>query len=101
MTPELIASIVAVLGALTAYLKAHSESTDIVRSREATKHERDTRIALLEQKVEEHEKMMANGNDRFDRIERELKETNGLLRELLGMFKMTTRAKGHTPEDAC
>ena len=82
-------------------LKAHSESTDIVRSREATKHERDTRIALLEQKVEEHEKMMANGNDRFDRIERELKETNGLLRELLGMFKMTTRAKGHTPEDAC
>lgn len=29
------------------------------------------------------------GNNRFDRIEKELKETNGLLRELLGMFKMT------------
>ena len=52
MTPELIASIVAVLGALTAYLKAHSESADIVRSREATKQERDTRIALLETKVD-------------------------------------------------
>ena len=39
------------------------------------------------------------GNERFDRIERELKETNGLLRELVGMFKATTRAMGHTPEE--
>lgn len=99
MTPELIASIVAVLGALTAYLKAHSESADIVRSREATKQERDTRIALLETKVVELEHRLDAGSDRFDRIEKELKETNGLLRELLGMFKMTTRAAGHTPEE--
>ena len=59
--------------------------------------ERDTRIALLEQKVAEHDKMLAEGNDRFDRIERELKETNGLLRELVGMFKASRR----NSEDAC
>lgn len=41
--------------------------------------------------------MLAEGNDRFDRIERELKETNGLLRELVGMFKAS---RLHS-EDAC
>ena len=83
MDNELIAAIVAVLLAAAGWLKM----------------ERDTKIALLEQKVAEHDKMMENGNERFDRIERELKETNGLLREMLGMFKMTTKAASHTPEE--
>ena len=99
MTSELIiTTLINLAMALTAYLKAHSENGAIVKAREATKQDRDTAIALLKQKVEEHDKMMENGNDRFDRIERELKETNGLLRELLGMFKMSTRAKDHQPE---
>ena len=98
MQEQLITAIVAVLLALAAWLKSHSEVENVKKDRETTKMERDTRIALLEQKVAEHDKMMENGNERFDRIERELKETNGLLREMLGMFKMTTRAASHTPE---
>lgn len=101
MQEELIRAIIEVLVALAIFLKGRSDVASVRKEREVTKQERDTRIALLEQKVTEHDKMMENGNERFDRIERELKETNGLLRELLGMFKMTTRAKGHTPEDAC
>ena len=101
MQEELIRAIIEVLVALAIFLKGRSDVASVRKEREVTTQERDTRIALLEQKVTEHDKMMENGNERFDRIERELKETNGLLRELLGMFKMTTRAKGHTPEDAC
>jgi uncharacterized coiled-coil protein SlyX len=99
MDNELIAAIVAVLLAAAGWLKSHSEVEGVKKDRETTKMERDTKIALLEQKVAEHDKMMENGNERFDRIERELKETNGLLRELVGMFKMSTRARSHTPED--
>ena len=99
MQEELIRAIIEVLVALAIFLKGRSDVASVRKEREVTKQERDTRIALLEQKVTEHDKMMENGNDRFDRIERELKETNGLLRELLGMFKMTTRSAGHTPEE--
>jgi hypothetical protein len=98
MTEELIKAIVEVLVALAIFLKGRSDVASIRDDREKTKIERDTEIALLKQKVAEHDKMMESGNDRFDRIERELKETNGLLRELLGMFKMTTRARDHMPE---
>ena len=99
MQEQLITAIVAVLLALAAWLKAHSEVEGVKKDRESTKMEHDTKIALLEQKVAEHDRMMDEGNGRFDRIERELKETNGLLRELVGMFKMSTRARSHTPED--
>ena len=99
MEEKLITALVAFLLAGAAWFKSHSEVEGVKKDREATKMERDTKIALLEQKVAEHDKMMENGNERFDRIERELKETNGLLRELVGMFKATTRAMGHTPEE--
>lgn len=42
-------------------------------------------------------KWREEGNDRFARFEKELKETNGMLRELIGMFKMTTKSAMHTP----
>ena len=89
MEPDLIAAIVGILGAGAAYIKAHAENTEIVKSRESTKVERDSRIASLETTVENLKSQLEAGNTRFDRIEKELKETNGLLRELLGMFKMT------------
>ena len=88
MEPDLISAIVGILGAGAAYIKAHAENTEIVKSRESTKIERDSRIASLETTVEHLKSQLEAGNTRFDRIEKELKETNGLLRELLGMFKM-------------
>ena len=50
-------------------------------------------------RIKDLEKRMKEGDERFERVEKELKENNGLLRELVGMFKMSMRAKGHTPED--
>lgn len=97
MEEKLVEAVVGLILAITIYLKNRSEVNGVKADRERTKVERDTRIALLEQKVAEHDKMLAEGNDRFDRIERELKETNGLLRELVGMFKASRR---HS-EDAC
>ena len=99
MEEKLVEAVVGLILALTIYLKNRSEVNGVKADRERTKVERDTRIALLEQKVAEHDRMMDEGNDRFDRIERELKETNGLLRELVGMFK-ASRMHSHT-EDAC
>lgn len=97
MDEQLIAAIAAVLLACAGWLKSHSEVSAVKKDRESTKIERDTRIALLEGKVAEMDKRLNEGNDRFERFERELKETNGLLRELLGMFRMTTRAGSHQP----
>ena len=87
MDAEIVGAIVGILGAGAAYIKAHAENTEIVKSRESTKVERDSRIAALETTVENLKSQLEAGNNRFDRIEKELKETNGLLRELIGMFK--------------
>lgn len=84
--------------------KAKSEAKDakdraeaIAKAREVTKIERDTEIAILKEKCSEMLKWREEGNDRFARFEKELKETNGMLRELIGMFKMTTKSAMHTP----
>lgn len=85
----LISTVISFLVAATGWLKSHTEVLSVKRDREATKVERDSRISVLETKVNELEHRLDAGNERFDRIEKELKETNGMLRELLGMFKMT------------
>lgn len=54
-------------------------------------------IFWLYNKVKDLEKRMQDGNSRFDRIERELKETNGLLRELLGMFRVSNPGAAMRP----
>lgn len=54
-------------------------------------------IFWLYNKVKDLEKRMQDGNSRFDRIERELKETNGLLRELLGMFRVSNPGAAMQP----
>lgn len=54
-------------------------------------------IFWLYNKVKDLEKRMQDGNSRFDRIERELKETNGLLRELLGMFRVSNHGAAVQP----
>lgn len=97
MNEQLVAAIIAVLVAAAGWLKSHTEVNEVKRDRESTKVERDTKIALLESKVKDLEKRMQDGNSRFDRIERELKETNGLLRELLGMFRMSNPGAAMQP----
>ena len=94
MNDQLLAAIIAVLVAAAGWLKSHTEVNAVKRDRESTKVERDTRIAILESKVSEMDKRLEDGNDRFERFERELKETNGMLRELIGMFKMSDKFKG-------
>lgn len=87
MDEQLMAAVIAVLVAAAGWLKSHTEVNAVKRDRESTKVERDTKIALLESKVVDMEKRLDEGNDRFERFEKELKETNGMLRELIGMFK--------------
>lgn len=94
MDDQLLAAVIAVLVAAAGWLKSHTEVNAVKRDRENTKVERDTRIAILESKVAEMDKRLEEGNDRFERFERELKETNGMLRELIGMFKMSDKFKG-------
>ena len=93
MDEQLLAAIIAVLVAAAGWLKSHTEVNAVKRDRESTKVERDTRIAILESKVTEMDKRLEEGNDRFERFERELKETNGMLRELIGMFKVSNKIK--------
>ena len=94
MEESLVTAIVAILVSAAGWLKSHTEVNAVRRDRESTKVERDTKIAILESKVSEMEKRLVEGNDRFERFERELKETNGMLRELIGMFKMSDKFKG-------
>lgn len=50
-------------------------------------------------KIKELQRRLEDGDERFVRFENELKTNNNLLHELVGMFKMSTRARSHTPED--
>ena len=99
MDNELIAAIVAVLLAAAGWLKSHSEVADVKKDREATKAERDTKIALLEQKCEMLERRLDDGNSRFDRMDAELKAINNSLATIITKVDVMLRKSGHTPED--
>ena len=71
--------------------KAEDQARSIVADREQTKQERDREIENLktEVKVLQHEnkevrERLSEGNSHFVRLESEVKETNGLLREIIG-----------------
>ena len=99
MDEQLIAAIVAVLLALAGWLKSHSEVVDVKKDREATKAQRDTKIALLEQKCAMLEQRLDDGNSRFDRMDDELKAINKSLTTIITKVDMMLRKSGHTPED--
>lgn len=99
MDEQIIAAIVAVLLAAAGWLKSHSEVQSVKRDRESTKVERDTKMAVMEQKSQELEKRLDNAETRTGKIEDKLDKTNMLLSQLVGMFKATLRAKAHQPED--
>ena len=47
-----------------------------------------TEIEVLKKIVSNHEKQLADGTHEFESIRSELKEQNGLLREILGAIKI-------------
>lgn len=87
MSAELIASIVALLGAVTAFIKSHTDKNSIQEARAESRKSYDERFSLLELRVDNAEKRLEEGNDKFAAFERELRETNGMLRELIGLLK--------------
>lgn len=46
-----------------------------------------TRVAVAEATIASQGKRLDEGNNKFDLFEREMKENNGLLRELIGVLK--------------
>ena len=75
--------------------KANAEIDAINRDRENTALARDaqaqemkTEIEVLKKIVSNHEKQLADGTHEFESIRSELKEQNGLLREILGAIKI-------------
>lgn len=55
MTPELIAAIIACLGALTAFLKGKSDLDKVKKDRESTRTEREAEFKLIEYRVNQLE----------------------------------------------
>ena len=75
--------------------KANAEIDAINKARENTALARDaqaqemkTEIEVLKKIVSNHEKQLADGTHEFESIRSELKEQNGLLREILGALKI-------------
>lgn len=75
--------------------KANSEIEAINRAREETAIARDaqaqelkTEMEVLKNVVANHGKQLADGTHEFESIRSELKEQNGLLREILGALKI-------------
>lgn len=75
--------------------KAAQEEADAIKaarmltaeSREKELQELKTKVAVLDATTSAHGKRLDEGNDKFALFERELKENNGLLRELIGVLK--------------
>lgn len=94
--------------------RAEAKAKEIEEARAATKIERDTRIAVLEEKNKYLESRLSEGNDRFEKLEQKIDETNKnveqtnhILGEIKGalmnsglVFSGTPviRRSGHTPE---
>ena len=68
MTPALATALIALIGALTAYVKAHTENTQIRQEREQTAKERDAANELIAYKVEQCEKRLDKTDPKIDQI---------------------------------
>ena len=90
-----ITGLVKALGSLKEARAAKAEAEAIVQARKKTAEQRDnqaqemkTEIEVLKKIVANHEKQLADGTHEFESIRSELKEQNGLLREILGAIKI-------------
>lgn len=88
ITPELITAIVALLGAITAFIKSHTDKSKIQEQRAESKKNYEERFSLIELRLTQSEKRLDEGNDRFMMLDKRLDEINGTLRELKGMFSL-------------
>lgn len=68
MTPTLATALVALIGALSSYLKSHTETTRIRQEREQTAKCRDAAHELIAYKVEQCEKRLDKTDPKIDMI---------------------------------
>ena len=80
-------------------IKADRAKTKLSRDRET--EDLRVRISVLEKQDEFMSARLDKGDERFDKLEDKISETNGLLREILGEFKYIsgTKKRAHVPED--
>lgn len=88
MAIEPIASIVALLGAVTAFIKSHTDKTKIQEDRAESRKSYDERFSVLTLRIMQLEKRMDEGNDKFTQIDQRLDKINETLSELKGMFSL-------------
>lgn len=74
---------------------AKADAAAIVEARKETAEQRNaeveqlnTKIEVLTNEVKNHDRRLNEGNEKFAALEGEIKETNGLLREILGALKI-------------
>ena len=103
-------AVAAVVKAVQATKKAEAadaRSVAIELSREQAKKERDqeiqalkTEVALLKASKEDTDKRLLDGNNHFVRLEGEVRETNGLLREIIGALRNKGLVISESPKAA-
>ena len=76
MTPELIAAIIACLGALAGWLKSHSEVSSVRAERQETKAQRDRDSMDLHDQVLKNSFEVANMKGRIDLHDEKLDDIN-------------------------
>ena len=102
---QFFGAIAAVITGITAFVKAlktdsntkkasleieaiHKDRDETAIIRDAQTQELKTEIEVLKNVVANHGKQLADGTHEFESIRSELKEQNGLLREILGALKI-------------
>ena len=90
-----ITGLVKALASLKEARAAKAEAENIVKARKQTAEQRDnqveqlnTKIEVLKNEVKNHNRRLNEGTEKFAALEGEIKETNGLLREILGALKI-------------
>ena len=90
-----ITALVKAFGSLKEARAAKAEAEAIVQARKKTAEQRDnqveqlnTKIEVLKNEVKNHNRRLNEGTEKFATLEGEIKETNGLLREILGALKI-------------
>lgn len=102
---KILGAVAGVITGLTALVKAIKSDDNVKKAsfeidainkarentalaRDAQAQEMRTEIEVLKKVVTDHEKQLADGTHEFESIRSELKEQNGLLREILGALKI-------------
>lgn len=89
MSPTLATALIALIGALTAYVKAHTENVNIRNERQQTKKDRDRANELLAYRLTQCEKRLDGYEPKLDKIldtltsiRTELASTTAIVNEL-------------------